>query len=50
MKKTVITSFLLLASNEVISYSRMVHERRLLRKNSLVRFLAMTKVEFYRTL
>jgi hypothetical protein len=33
-KKKVFTSFLLLASNEVISFSIMKYERRLLRMNS----------------
>lgn len=46
MKKTVVTNFLLPASNEVISFSLMREERRLFRRNSFVRCLAMTIMNY----
>jgi hypothetical protein len=42
MKKTVVTSFLWRASNEVISFSRERDENRLLRKNYFIGFLTIT--------
>jgi hypothetical protein len=46
MKKTVFTSFQLSASDEVISFSLMRYEGRLLRMKFFVRFFAMTLVNY----
>jgi hypothetical protein len=46
MKKTVFTSFLLMDSNEVISFSLMKYEGRLLCMEFFVRLLAMTVMNY----